>query len=85
MEQLEYLSGEFSFGAAIQILLVALLFNTVLTLIRGTQADQLLRGVLLLVVAMLVIGRVLQLELVNWILDNGLLVAMFALIVIFQP
>ena len=85
MEQLDYLANEFSFGAAIQIFLVSLFFNAVLTLIRGTQADLLLRGVLVLVVAMLVIGRVLQLELINWILDNGLLVAGFALIVVFQP
>ena len=62
MEQLDYLANEFSFGAAIQIFLVSLFFNAVLTLIRGTQADLLLRGVLVLVVAMLVIGRVLQLE-----------------------
>ena len=85
MEQLDYLANEFSFGAAIQIFLVSLFFNAILTLIRGTQADLLLRGVLVLVVAMLVIGRVLQLELINWILDNGVLVAGFALIVVFQP
>ncbi|MDE2767674.1 MAG: diadenylate cyclase CdaA [Chloroflexota bacterium] len=85
MEQLEYLAGEFDFGAAIQILLVALLFNAVLSLIRGTQADQLLRGLLVVAVGLFVIGRVLQLELVNWILDQGLLVATFALIVVFQP
>ncbi len=85
MEQLEYLAGEFDFGAAIQILLVALLFNAVLTLIRGTQADQLLRGLLVIAVAVFVIGRVLQLELVNWILEQGILVAAFSLIVVFQP
>ena len=85
MEQLEYLAGEFDFGAAIQILLVALLFNAVLSLIRGTQADQLLRGLVVVAVGLFVIGRVLQLELVNWILDQGLLVATFALIVVFQP
>lgn len=85
MEQLEYLAGEFDIGAAIQILLVALLFNAVLSLIRGTQADQLLRGLVVVAVGLFVIGRVLQLELVNWILDQGLLVATFALIVVFQP
>ena len=85
MEQLEYLAGKFDFGAAIQILLIALFFNAVLTLIRGTQADQLLRGLLVVAVAMFVIGRVLQLELVNWILDQGVLVAAFGLIVVFQP
>ncbi len=85
MEQLDYLAGEFNFSAAIQILLVALLFNVILTLIRGTQADLLLRGVVVLVVAGLVIGRVFQLELVNWILENGVLVALFAVIVVFQP
>lgn len=85
MEQLEYLAGKFDFGAAIQILLIALLFNAILTLIRGTQADHLLRGLLVVAVAVFVIGQVFQLELVIWILDQGLLVATFGLIVVFQP
>ena len=85
MDQLQYLAGEFSFGAAVQILIVALIFHGILTLIRGTQADLLVRGVLVLVVAMLVIGRVLQLELINWILDNGLLIVLVGVIVVFQP
>ncbi|MBM4436488.1 MAG: TIGR00159 family protein [Actinobacteria bacterium] len=85
MEHLQYLASQFSFGAAVQILIVALLFHAILTLIRGTQADLLVRGVLVLVVAMLVIGRLLQLELINWILDNGLLLVLFALVVVFQP
>ena len=62
MEQLQYLAGEFDFGAAIQILLVALLFNAVLSLIRGTQADQRSRT-LGRSCGLVVIGRVLQLEL----------------------
>ena len=39
----------------------------------------------MVVVATLVVGRVLQLTVINWILDNGLVVVLFALIVVFQP
>ncbi len=85
MEQLEYLASEFDFAAAVQILLVAFLFNAVLTLIRGTQADQLLRGLLVVSVAVFVIGNVLQLEFINSILEQGVLVVAFGLIVVFQP
>ena len=85
MEQLEYLFREFSWGAAAQIILVALLFHGVLTLIRGTQADILVRGALVVLVAILVIGRVLQLPLINWIVENGLILLSFAVVVVFQP
>ncbi len=85
VEQLEYLIREFSWGAAAQIILVALLFHGVLTLIRGTQADILVRGALVVLVAILVIGRVLQLPLINWIVENGLILLSFAMVVVFQP
>jgi len=85
MEQLEYLFKAFSWGAAAQIILVALLFHGVLTLIRGTQADILVRGALVVLVAILVIGRVLQLPLINWIVENGLILLAFAMVVVFQP
>ena len=85
MDQLDYLTNEFNFGAAVQILIVAFLFLGILTIIRGTQADLVIRGALVVVVATLVVGRVLQLTVINWILDNGLVVVLFALIVVFQP
>jgi len=85
VEQLEYLAGEFDFGAAIQILLIAVLFNAVLTLVRDTPDGQLLRGLLVVGVALFVIGGILRLELINWILEQGVLVATFGLIVVFQP
>lgn len=85
MEQLEYLVSEFNWGAAAQIILVGLLFHGILALIRGTQADILVRGALAVLVAILVIGRVLQLPLINWIVENGLILLGFAMVVVFQP
>lgn len=85
MEQLEYLASEFDFGAAIQILLIAFLFHAVLTLIRDTQSEQLLRGLLVVGVALFVIGGIFRLELIIWIAEQGVLVATFGLIVVFQP
>ncbi len=85
VEQLEYLVTQFNWGAAAQIILVALLFHAILALIRGTQADILVRGALVVLVAILVIGRVLQLPLINWIVENGLILLGFAMVVVFQP
>ncbi|MDE2992151.1 MAG: diadenylate cyclase CdaA [Chloroflexota bacterium] len=85
MEQLEYLVSQFNWGAAAQIILVGLLFHGILALIRGTQADILVRGALAVLVAILVIGRVLQLPLINWIVENGLILLGFAMVVVFQP
>ncbi len=85
MEQLGYLTSQFSIGSAAQILAVGLVFQVILNLIRGTQTEVLIRGVLVVLVVMFVIGRGLQLELINWIVDNGLPVMMFAVIVVFQP
>jgi diadenylate cyclase len=85
VEQLEYLASEFDFGAAIQILLIAFLFHAVLTLIRDTQSEQLLRGLLVVGVALFVIGGIFRLELIIWILEQGVLVATFGLLVVFQP
>ncbi|MCY3913316.1 MAG: diadenylate cyclase CdaA [Chloroflexi bacterium] len=85
MEQLEYLVSQFNLGAAAQIILVALLFHGVLTLIRGTQADIVVRGAVVVLVAILVIGRVLQLPLIIWIVENGLILLGLAMVVVFQP
>ena len=85
LDQLLYLKSQFDLAAIIQIILVALLLYAVLTLIQGTQADILLRGVLVLFVLLNVIGRVFQLTLIIWILENALPGIILVVALLFAP
>jgi len=65
--------------------LVALVIFGILQLVRGTQADQLLRGVLILIVVGGLLGSAINLPAVGWLLSRALLVLLVAIPVIFQP
>jgi DNA integrity scanning protein DisA with diadenylate cyclase activity len=69
--------------AALDILLVAVLFYFFLLLIRGSRAVHILTG--LLVVALIYwTARVMQLVTLGWILDRFLTIVLVAIPVIFQ-
>jgi len=73
-------------GNLLDILLVALLFWWLLDVIRGTRAVQLLRGIIVLLIAALAIGTTLPLETLRWLLTNAVQPALFVAIpVLFQP
>ncbi|MCY3802356.1 MAG: diadenylate cyclase CdaA [Chloroflexi bacterium] len=84
-EQLGYLASQFNFLAFLQILFVAVLFHAVLTLIRNTQADIVLRGAVVLFVLVIVVGRAFDLTLINWLLENALPSIILVVAVIFAP
>lgn len=68
----------------IDIAIVSYLMYKVLEFIRETRAQQLLRGVLLLVVVFFA-SDLLNLNLLNWLLKSVLTMGAFAIVVIFQP
>ncbi len=68
----------------LDILLVALVFYMIFMLIRGTQAVQLLRGIIVLVIIILV-STVLPLPAFKWLMRNSLTPLLVAIPVIFQP
>ena len=70
--------------ALVDILIVAYLFYRILLLIRGTRAEQLLRGLLLLL-GFSVASRYLHLEIVQWLADKLWTMLFIALPVVFQP
>ena len=84
-DQLAYLASQFSFLAFLQILFVAALFHAVLTLIRNTRADLILRGTVAIFVLTLVVGRVFRLTLINWVLENALPGIVLVVALIFAP
>lgn len=69
----------------LDIALVSLLFYGLLLLFRGTQAVQLVRGILVLGLATVVVNQVVQLTAFRWLLTNTAAVFLIAIPVIFQP
>jgi len=69
----------------LDILLVTATFYGVLHLIRGTQGIQLLRGAVLLAVAMILIAGMLPFRAFSWLVSQGLPALLVAIPVIFQP
>jgi diadenylate cyclase len=72
-------------SALLDIGLVALVVFSVLQLVRGTQADQLLRGVLILIVVGGLLGSAFSFPAVGWLLSRAVLALLVAIPVIFQP
>ncbi len=70
---------------ALDILIVTLIIYSILVLVRGTRADQILQGLAIILIAGILISSVLQLKLLNWLLRYSIPAALIALPVIFQP
>jgi diadenylate cyclase len=78
LERLDWLS-------LLDIALVALVFLGALSLVRGTQADQLLRGIIILVVIGALLGSTFNFPALGWLLSRAVLALLVAIPVIFQP
>lgn len=68
----------------LDIMIVTFIIYKLLDFIRETRAEQLAKGLLLLVVATL-LSKVLQLYTLHWILSGVMTVGLIAVVVIFQP
>ncbi|SCZ02797.1 diadenylate cyclase CdaA [Alkaliphilus peptidifermentans] len=64
--------------------IVAFVFYKLYMLIRETRAEQLIKGILVLLIATQ-ISDWLQLHVINWILRNTMTVGLIALLIVFQP
>jgi diadenylate cyclase len=69
----------------LDILLVSMLIYFVLLIFRGTQAIQLLRGMLVVGIVLLILASTVELTAFNWLLRVSAPVFLFAIPVIFQP
>ena len=85
MSQITWVLSHFSVVGAIDLGLVALLFYLFLRLIEGTRAVQLLRGMVVLVVAAAVISSFSPFAVLNAIIRTSLPALVVAIPVIFQP
>ena len=68
----------------IDIVIVALLLYKMFGFIRETRAQQLFRGILL-IVAIFIISEVFNLSLLNWLMTRFITVGLIAVVILFQP
>lgn len=68
----------------IDILIVSYIFYNLYLLIKETRAEQLMKGILVLL-AITRIAEVLELQLLSWLLTHTIQAGMFALLIVFQP
>lgn len=83
----EFFSNAFSgiaISDVIDILIVAFVVYKLLGLIKQTRAEQLLKGVMLLVIATFV-SDLLNLHTINWILKGTVALGAVAILIVFQP
>jgi diadenylate cyclase len=76
--------SKFTIFDGLDIIIVTYVLYRMILLIRGTRAVQLLKGVIVILLAT-VISNVLHLRALNWLLDKTLTIGLFAIPVIFQP
>lgn len=72
-------------AAALDILIIAVLIYAMLMALRGTTAITLLRGAVVIVAVMFLLGRILDLAVVNFLIRNSLTGLVIGIVVIFQP
>ncbi len=85
MDSLRWTLSRLNWASVLDIAIVTLVFFWFLVLIYQTRADQVLRGVVLLVVAGALLASTLQLTVLGWLVVHSLPVLLIAIPVIFQP
>jgi diadenylate cyclase len=75
----------YNWQSIIDLSLVALFFYILLRLFQGTQAVQLLRGILVIGLVIAVVTRTVELTAFSWLLRSSSLAVLVAIPVIFQP
>lgn len=68
----------------IDIIVVSYIFYKGYSLIKDSRAEQLLKGIILIVV-LIPISDALQLTMLNWILNKTMVIGVLSLVIIFQP
>lgn len=84
---MEYFKGLFlniGLRDLIDMTIVAFAFYKIYTLVRETRAEQLIKGIVVLLVATK-ISEWLRLFTIHWILQNTMTVGVIALLIVFQP
>ena len=85
LSELSFLFQRLSWGSAIDLALVTLIFFTLLVMVRETQATILLRGVIILVIGLILLTSLVELTAFSWLVRTALPALLLAIPVIFAP
>jgi len=85
VSEILWILSKLDLRSVIDIILVSGVIYGILLLVRGTQAVQLLRGAMLVALAVALVGSVARLTAFNWLLRNGGQVLAVVLAVVLQP
>lgn len=85
MSDILWVLSHLSPSGVVDILLVAAIFFALLKLFKGTQAIQLLRGVVIFIFLTVLLSSVLRLTAFSWLIGNAIPALLVAIPVIFQP
>ncbi len=85
LNELAFIFQRFNWLSALDLFLVTMVFFSVLMLLRDTQAMVLLRGVLLLVVALILLTSLVNLPAFSWLIQTMIPTLVLAIPVIFAP
>lgn len=85
MPDILWLAGRLTPLAVLDILVVAAIFFWLLSIAHGTRALPLIRGVLILIAALVALSTVLPLTALRWLLSASLPTLLLSIPIIFQP
>ena len=85
LEHFQDVLGQFRPSSAVDVVLIAALIFATLRLVSGTRAMTQVRGALALIVVAVLLGRVFDLTVVNWLIARSLPAFLVAAAIIFQP
>ena len=83
--ELVFLTQRFTWSTLLDIFLVSAIFYVILLVLRGTQAQTLLRGVIFVIILISLLTTLADLPAFSWLVNNTLPALLFAIPVIFMP
>ena len=85
LSEIVFLTQRFNWLSLLDIFLVSIIFYAILMVLRGTQAQTLLRGVIFIVILISLLTTLADLPAFSWLVSNTLPALLFAIPVIFMP
>lgn len=77
--------SQFGLSSAIDVFLIAVVIYAVLRILSGTRAMTQLRGALALLLVFVALGRMLDLTVINFLVENSVTALLIGAAIIFQP
>ena len=85
VQQVTWVLSRINWATILDVLAVALIFYWLLSVVQGTRAVQLVRGIIILWLAAAILSSLLPLTTLTWLIRNSGLALLVAIPIIFQP